>query len=155
MSARTGYSELNAAFTAAVRERRGSFTVAEMAQAAGLSTSAMSRRLGNRVSWTLADLGLLGDLFGCGLDGLMVSAGIDLGYDADVAEGGRMLTRWHGQPDSDALVLLGQVVDVDGPKAIVSTEEVRNGSGRVVGERYMVTRDAAEAIRAALAASAQ
>lgn len=43
----------------------------------------------------------------------------------------------------DEAVLLDQVVDIDGEDAvIVSREPVRNGSGRVVGERLTVTDDA-------------
>jgi hypothetical protein len=47
--------------------------------------------------------------------------------------------------------LLGQIVDMGGPVAIVSTEEVRDGFGRVVGVRHLVRLDAAEAIRRHLA----
>lgn len=67
-----------------------------------------------------------------------------------VADGGQVVEVWHGQPEPAAAVFLGQVVDVDGPSAILSEEPVRNGSGRVVGTRYTVTVDAAEAIRASL-----
>lgn len=48
---------------------------------------------------------------------------------------------------------VGQLVEIDGEEAtIAESREVRNGSGRVVGQEITLTADAAEAIRASFAA---
>lgn len=73
-----------------------------------------------------------------------------------VVDGGQTITVWHAQQPDAATVFLDQVLDVDGgPDAILGREQVRNGSGRVVADRFTITVDAAEAIRAALAAPGQ
>lgn len=69
-----------------------------------------------------------------------------------VEDGGQVVEVCHGQPEPDAAALLGQVVAVDGPGAVVSEEPITNSSGRRVGTRYTITTDAAEAIRASIAA---
>lgn len=69
-----------------------------------------------------------------------------------VEAGGQVIEVWHEQPESAAAVLLRQVLDVEGPDAVLSFDPIRNGSKRVVGTRYTVTMDAAEAIRASMAA---
>ena len=69
-----------------------------------------------------------------------------------VEVGGQVVEVWHEQPESAAAVLLRQVMDVDGPGAVLSFDPIRNGSRRVIGTRYTVTVDAAEAIRASMAA---
>lgn len=69
-----------------------------------------------------------------------------------VEVGGQVIVVWHEQPESAEAVLLRQVMDHDGPDAVLSADPIRNGSKRVVGVRYTVTVDAAEAIRASMAA---
>lgn len=66
----------NEAFTRIVRTRKlaGRLTTAKLAAATGLSTAAVTRRLSGRVSWKVSELGILGELFGCGLFGLATEA---------------------------------------------------------------------------------
>lgn len=50
-------------------------------------------------------------------------------------------------------VYLGQLIDIDGEQAaIAARDEVRNGSGRLIGESITLTGSAAAAIRESFAA---
>lgn len=56
--------------------------------------------------------------------------------------------------DQDAIEIIGQMIDVDGPEGY-ATSEVRNGSGRVVGTEYELTTEQAEFVAATLAQLAE
>jgi hypothetical protein len=46
-----------------------------------------------------------------------------------------------GLPADAVAALLAQVVDIDGPGAILASERVANGSGRVTGERVQISKE--------------
>ena len=73
-----------------------------------------------------------------------------------VTEGGQLVEVWHAaDPDGDAVdVLLGQWLDTDPEgQSLAGVQPIVNGSGRHIGERYVLTVAAAQGLRDALAAS--
>lgn len=49
---------------------------------------------------------------------------------------------------ADEAVLLGQVIDIDGADAVIlADEDLRNASGRLIGETLLITDDAWEAVQ--------
>ena len=72
-----------------------------------------------------------------------------------VPEGGQVVEGWHGGQDHDAAVLLPQWLehDPEGLPSLVGVQPVTNGSGRHIGTRYVLTVEAAQGLRDALAAS--
>lgn len=73
-----------------------------------------------------------------------------------VVEGGQVVETWRCQQPDAAEVFLRQVFDIDGEDATILAEEpIRNGSGSIIGTRFTITVDAAEAIRAGIAAGVE
>lgn len=53
----------------------------------------------------------------------------------------------------DELVLLGQVIDIDGyDNVVTASEDAKNGSGRVIGEHLTITDEAWSFVQASLIA---
>ena len=72
-----------------------------------------------------------------------------------VPEGGQVVEAWHALAEDGPGVLLPQWLDTD-PEALpslVGVQPVTNGSGRHIGTRYVLTVEAAQGLRDALAAS--
>ena len=72
-----------------------------------------------------------------------------------VPEGGQVVEAWHALAEDGPGVLLSQWLDTDpeGLPSLVGVQPVTNGSGRHIGTRYVLTVEAAQGLRDALAAS--
>ena len=72
-----------------------------------------------------------------------------------VPEGGQVVETWHALPEDGPGVLLPQWLDTDpeGLPSLLGVQPVTNGSGRHIGTRYVLTVEAAQGLRDALAAS--
>lgn len=70
-------------------------------------------------------------------------------------EGGQVVETWHALPEDGPGVLLSQWLETDpeGLPSLVGVQPVTNGSGRHIGTRYVLTVEAAQGLRDALAAS--
>lgn len=112
--------------------------------------------LAGRRSATLSELAALADTLGQPLSGLLGAAEDPGDVDwSTVVEGGQVVETWHALPESGPGVLLSQWLDTDPESlpSLVGVQPITNGSGRHIGERYVLTVEAAQGLRDALAAS--
>lgn len=130
-------------------------TLAALDDALG-ETGAGLRILSGRKVPTMTELAALADELGTVPSELVRQAEDAGAIDwSTVPEGGQVVEAWHAIPEGGPAVLLSQRLDTEpeGLPSLVGVQPVTNGSGRHVGERYVLTRDAAQGLRDALAAS--
>lgn len=74
---------------------------------------------------------------------------------AGLVEAAALVEAWHALAEDGPGVLLSQWLDTDpeGLPSLVGVQPVTNGSGRHIGTRYVLTVEAAQGLRDALAAS--
>ena len=119
-------------------------------------TGAGLRILSGRKVPTITELAALADELGTVPSALIRQAEDAGAVDwRTVPEGGQVVEAWHALAEDGPGVLLSQWLDTDpeGLPSLVGVQPVTNGSGRHIGTRYVLTVEAAQGLRDALAAS--
>ena len=114
------------------------------------------RILSGRKVPTITELAALADELGTVPSKLLRQAEDAGSIDWDtLEEGGQVVEAWHAIPQGGPAVLLPQWLDTEpeGLPSLVGVQPVTNGSGRHIGTRYVLTVEAAQGLRDALAAS--